>query len=237
MQFRTIGDPTLGMNSAPAAIAAMLGTTSVEDLGGVVTEDTEIRTTVWYREAGGGILIRARANSSDALPFLHLGISESACSGAICVFEWEGPWTKVTPAGSDMPKDPEPSFTSFEDMAIGKVFDRILERLRAYLKMQNADVAARDVMREAVRPLGMDLVLLDKLFNRKFTKGEIIAFTAIAKTGKRGIFVARALQSALLVLRSLDLIEEVKPKKGPSRHRITPIGRAFSVYLKQKAVS
>jgi len=129
---RTIGDITMGLRPVPAAVLAWLGTTPLESVW-ETEEQADIRTTLWYRASGGGLLLRVRRADGPARgAFLCLGISESSSTGRTWVFEWEQAWGELAPAGGDMPSGALGK--EFGENRVDAVVAHLLARIKAKLK-------------------------------------------------------------------------------------------------------
>lgn len=153
---RMIGDLTLGLRPIPAAVLAWLGTTPLESVW-MAEEQADIRTTLWYRVGGGGLLLRVRRADDPATgPFLCLGISVSPSSGRTWVFEWEQAWSELPPSGGDMP--PGSPGKEFGDDKVGEVVVHLLDRIKARLSRRPSPRPSRGAKgpgpHKAARPRG-----------------------------------------------------------------------------------
>jgi hypothetical protein len=129
MSYRPIADPALGLRPIASAVLGLLAATPLERLW-EPEENIDLRVTAWYRGAGGGLLIRAR-RAETADPFLCLGLSEHESTGRPVIFEWVQPWTKVPPAGTDLPKGA--TCVHLDDDKFDPVIEHLFSRIREYM--------------------------------------------------------------------------------------------------------
>lgn len=134
MSYRPIADPALGLRPVASAVLGLLAATPLERLW-EPEEHVDLRVTAWYRGAGGGLLIRAR-RAETAAPFLCLGLSEHESTGRPVIFEWVLPWTKIPPAGTELPKTA--SLVHLDNDKLDPVIEHIFSRIREHMAIPSS---------------------------------------------------------------------------------------------------